>query len=45
MLAFYSNNPSSNPTKVYKFIIVQNGLTITKKNEKDARNGPIKKTK
>ena len=42
VLAFYSVNPSSNPTEVYDFYSV-NCLKRTKINKKEAGNGPFLK--
>ena len=44
VLAFYSDDPSSNPTEVYNFS-VKLLLEITKINKKEDRVGPFLKNK
>ena len=42
VLAFYSNNPSSNPAEAYSFSVIL-CLKRTEKNKKEAGVGPLKK--
>ena len=42
MLTIYADSPNSNPTEVYKILLVKNFLKRMKINEKEAENIPLK---